>query len=231
MIQSIYGRFLAACVVCVAVCPVASAGNLTLSANDLTWDWSVAPTVSPPLAISVANDTSPDSDLLQGWQLRLQIEPVNAVGTLFFHSGDVPANYLLDGVSGGLVASPGGLSLFAFDDDETFQGVEVPASGTALINLTFDTFNGALGEFRLVAVPGLANTEWSDSDFNDRPFTDLPLSGGGLIELATINVVPEPGSFFLLGLGLLVLLAVRLRGLAAVAIPSIRVAAYCFRAR
>lgn len=191
----------------------AQAGNLTLLADDIVWNPQTDGSISPPLLIRVENDTSPDSDLLQGWLLRLQIVASGtATGTLEFNSRALAtSDYLLEGRSGGLGGSISASEVFGFDDDLLFTGVEVPLSGKALFQVDFSTPDNAIGTFNIVALPGLANTQWSDGNFEDRDFANVPFGAGEPVVLATVTVVPEPSMIGLatLALGLFLVYARR----------------------
>lgn len=191
-------------------CQSACAGALTLVADDIVWNPPIDGAVSPALSFGVNNDTSPDLDRLQGWQLRLQIMPdTGAEGTLEFNARSLPtSDYLLEGASGGLGGSLSVSDVFAFDDDPGFLGVEVPLSGKQLLTVDFSTPDDARGNFKILAIPGLANTQWSDANFVDREFENVPLSASNPIVLATVTVVPEPSTALLACVGLASLLIV-----------------------
>lgn len=172
--------------------------DLNILGDDLVWD----PLSSPVMTIGI-NRTSadPQVDLLAGWSLRLSIVPdAGASGTLEFNAATLPSvDYPLTGVSGGLGGSVSGTSLFAFDDDTSFDGVTISAGGNNLLDLDFSSPDGALGLFRIFATPGLGDTQWSDAGFNDQQFANVPFSGGA-VEIGSVTAIPEPNSLALCGL-------------------------------
>jgi hypothetical protein len=203
----------AACLL-VSFASVASAQtSLNILGQNLSWDRSAAPLLSPTMTIGI-NRTSadPQADLFAGWSLRLSIVPdAGATGTLEFNSATLPGvDYPLAGVSGGLGGSVSGTTLFAFDDDTSFAGVTLSTAGDNLLDLDFSTPDGALGLFRIMATPGLGDTQWSDAAFNDQEFANLPFAGGP-VEIATVTAVPEPGSLLFCSLATLLGLAFYVR--------------------
>ena len=203
----------AACLLVALGNPARAQTDLNILGDNLVWDRTADPLTSPTLTIGINRTTGdPQLDLLAGWSLRLFIAPdVGATGTLEFSSTALPSSgYPLAGVSGGLGGSVSGTTLFAFDDDTSFAGVTLSTAGDNLLDLDFSTPDGALGLFRIMATPGLGDTQWSDAAFNDQEFANLPFAGGP-VEIATVTAIPEPGSLLFCSLATLVGLAFYVR--------------------
>ena len=176
--------------------------DLEIVRDDIVWNIDALPLNSPTLTLGIDRTSGdPQVDLLAGWALRLSVVPgTGATGTLEFNTRALPgSNYPLSGVSGGLGGSLSGTSLFAFDDDTSFVGVTISTSGQNLLDMDFSTPDNAFGLFRIMATPGLGDTQWSDQNFLDQEFANLPFSGGA-VEVGSVTVVPEPGSLALCGL-------------------------------
>lgn len=185
--------------------------DLEVVQDDIVWNIDALPLNSQTLTLGIVRTSALEPDLLAGWSLRLSIVSGGGTGTLEFNSRALPSsNYVLDGVSGGLGGSFSGTSLFAFDDDITFNGVTVSMSGQNLLDMDFSTPDNAFDLFRIMATPGLGNTQWSDDGFNDQEFANLPFSGGA-VEVGTVTVVPEPASLLLCSLFALGLVGYGLR--------------------
>jgi hypothetical protein len=60
------------------------------------------------------------------------------------------------------------------------------------LEVSFSTPDNAVGTFQIVALPGLGMTGWSDSNFNDRQFANVPFAAGESVPIAEVVVVPEP---------------------------------------
>jgi hypothetical protein len=192
----------------------ALAASLSIGANNIVWNPAIDGTPSGTMSIEIFNSTvGPDPDLLGGWLLDLVIQPVAATGTLHFNSAALPpgASYVMNGNSTSLNGSVSNTSVVAFAAAPNSPfGVSVPASGKYLLDLNFKTPDDASGLFALVALPGIANTTWSDAEGNDREFTNIPWDSNSLI-LGYINVVPEPASVVTLAVGLVAVVSVGIR--------------------
>ncbi len=149
-----------------------------------------------------------DSELLGGWMVTLELQPVAATGTLQFNSATLPAGaaYTMNGNSSGLFGSvtDSSVQASAYAPSSPF-GVSVPASGTYLLDLNFKTPDNATGTFALVAMPGLFVTEWSNAAADELAFTNVPFGNASPVTLGYITIVPEPGTAMMLTVGICVL--------------------------
>jgi hypothetical protein len=205
---------IATAVVLLGASPLVAA-NVSIGAADIVWNPTLDGTPSGTMSIEIFNSTvGPDPDLLSGFLLDLAIQPVSGTGTLQFNSASLPAGalYLMNGNSSGLGGSVSDSSVIAFAGVPNAPfGVVVPASGKFLLDLNFKTPDNAAGVFALVAQSGLGVTGWSDTEGQDREFTNIPFDGSGPVVLGYINVVPEPSSILILAGGLAVVVGVGAR--------------------
>ncbi len=178
-----------------------SGGPLTMLPN----------TTSDESLLSVQNDTFPNSigEFLSGYQVALQIVPQAATtGSVTFASpvtGSLlaePANYVFSSVDNlGLDATNSGDELFLFDLD--LSATDVPtAPGNNIAAMTFLASSDAVGLFDIVAIPGAANSVWTDDFFRSRDFANVPAIGGPVV-IGQIMVVPEPSGLSLCSVCLL----------------------------
>ncbi len=157
-----------------------------------------------PLLVRVVNDTATDPpvDFLTGWQLTLRIEPaIGAKGSVEFGDVSQPPDYVFGGVDTfGIQSTLNEGDLLAFDAEfPAGGGVQVPdVPGANLLSLEFDVSADAEGTFHLLAVDGLARSEWSDAaqPFQmRRTYANLP-DGGGPVTIGAILVAPEISADF-----------------------------------
>ena len=166
-------------------------------------------TVSEPFAFTLTNATDTDApeNLLTGWQVTLDIEPLpGATGTVEILDVSQPSGHLLEGSGFGLGANRNGENLTVFDFILFASPVQVPTEpGAPLFEYTLEASANALGDFGIYAINDLS--EWSDAS---QPFSlvrrydNLPV-GGGRVLIGRVTVIPEPTSLALLALGGLVL--------------------------
>lgn len=208
-------------IVCVAlalflVSPVARAANITLVTDaSIGAPLTMLPgATSDEMLLSVQNDTFPNSegDFLSGYQVVLQIVPqATASGTLTFATPFTgsglaePTNYVFSAVDHfGLDADNSGTELFLFDLVLLTSGVDIPTSpGNSIALITFLASADAQGLFEIVAIPGVANSGWTNDFFSGQQFANVPFMGGPVV-IGQVWVVPEPscltaGSLCLLG--------------------------------
>lgn len=191
------------------------AANLSIGADDITWNPAIDGTPSGTMSIEIFNSTvGPDPELLSGFMLNLAIQPVSGTGTLQFNSRSLPSPslYLMNGNSSALGGTITASSVIAFAAAPNSPfGMPVPASGKFLLDLNFNTPDNANGVFALVANSGLGVTGWSDTEGEDRQFSNVPFDGNGAVVLGFINVVPEPSSVLILAGGLAAVVGIGMR--------------------
>jgi PEP-CTERM motif len=105
--------------------------------------------------------------------VSLQIAPeAGAIGTVTFATPTTsatatePSNYVFAvPANAGLNVTNSSSSMFFYDYNSPFSGgIDVPQSpGKNLLTMTFNATAGASGKFDVVALPGSANTEWTDN--------------------------------------------------------------------
>ena len=175
------------------------------------------------LLIDVVSDdpAPPATENLSGWQFLLAIVPdAGAMGTVEFSVPILPPDYILNGVNFGLSTlistdlNPND-RLFAFDFEfPSVGGQPVPtAPGAGLLELAFTASADAMGTFGVFAVPGLGNTEWTDSSGLGgaaREYANIP-TGGGNVRIAEVQIVPEPSALLLVCCGVVAVRRVRRR--------------------
>jgi hypothetical protein len=160
------------------------------------------------MQIGVTNSQVGITPFLAGWLFRIDVSgvPFGATGDLLFQSATNPgSSYLLDGNSDDYTTSlqlsftrVTAFDTIIFPDIDPPVPVDVPATGKYLVDLVFKA--GATppsGTFGIYAVRGFANTTWSDIDFNDYEFTNVPDAAGPGVLIGTVTIVPEPGSISL----------------------------------
>jgi len=175
--------------------------------------------VSELVNVRVINESTPDdpADFLTGWQLSLSIQPqAGAAGQLTFNNpatgtAPEPADYVLAGASFGIVVDNTGTDLDAFDVNLPFTGgVQVPVDpGAVLLVLKFFASSDAYGNFDILAVntgDSSRRTEWTNAASPvqlSRAFSNVPF-GVGAVRIGTVRVIPEPSSYYLVLIALLV---------------------------
>lgn len=191
------------------------AGLLRLTGETIIWDPSDTP-VSPRMVIGIINE-APDAERLVGWQLTLSIvaQP-GAVGTLQFNAASLPDNYVLAGLPNAFSATfpnaPARDMLRVFDENTTLAGATIPASGSNLVAIDFTTPDGAVGNFDVYALPGLANSIWTEiTTAQQRDFEGLLRTSSTPLWLGTVTAVPEPSGLALGGLATLFFSAIGFR--------------------
>lgn len=180
-----------------------------------------AGTTSGPMLINLVSDDAPH-DVLAAWNFQLQMLPdAGATGTLVFEdpttgAASNPPGYLFGADGLGIVANNSGNLLDANDffSPVAAPGMPVPgAPGTNLLQVVFSASPDAAGLFGIYAVQGAALTQWTDSEFNTRLFSNVP-DGAGIVRIGEVQIlqaVPEPLSIILLGLGGVISIGVRCR--------------------
>ncbi len=212
--SALFAGFAAACGLCSAVraAPLTLVTDATVAASPGVLPGAVSSPFTFTLVNAVAND-APD-DLLTGWQVTLDIEPLpGATGTVEVFDVSQPATgYLLEGSGFGLGANRNGENLTVFDFILFAPPVQVPADpGAPLFNYRLEASDDAQGDFGIYVVPRLS--EWSDSSSPfalARTYDGLPFSGGSVL-IGQVTAVPEPALFGLLGLGGMLMLTRRWR--------------------
>jgi hypothetical protein len=156
------------------------------------------------MLIGINNGDVP-GDSMTGWQLRLAV--TGGTGNLLINGASLPSsNYVFEGdvfplsTTPSLGSLPGSPSSTLFATTATFSGngVLVPATDSYLLNISFSS--GAIapsGTFEIVALPGIANSVWTDENFTTREFDNL-VGEVDPIVIGTITIVPEPGTAVLM---------------------------------
>jgi hypothetical protein len=156
------------------------------------------------LTIPLTNSAPSGTQILAGWDLKLQIVPqAGATGTLSFNNSNTgikyPANNVLADPSPNVARNPssGSVTQIQLDGVDDSGNNVVPASGTNLVALSFNSA-GASGDFTLQAVQNGGSTDWTDSLANGTAYGNA--GNGATIVLGTIHVpsaAPEPASLML----------------------------------
>jgi hypothetical protein len=123
------------------------------------------------------------------------------------------ANYIFAAVAHGpfFVDTSPPMSDLYFSDSYTgaypmgVGGVNVPGgAGYNLADITFTASVDASGTFNIVALPGLGNSEWTDSSFPtqmEQEYANVnPMTGPVVIGQVQVAAVPEAGAFAALAL-------------------------------
>jgi len=174
-----------------------------------------AGTTSGPMLVGVVSD-NPPNDIMAAWQFVLAIAPESgASGTLTFQDPATgtpsnPSNYIFGSNGLGISATNFGSNLSA-NDFFNGSGAVVPgAPGANLLQMDFRASSNASGVFGIYALqgipypPGIANTLWTDSNFNTQYFTNVPNATGTVLigEVSVLSsAVAEPSTFWVFGLG------------------------------
>jgi hypothetical protein len=223
-------KFLLAVLLVATLTLSASAGDLTISGEDLTWSGSGA---SPTFTVSVQNPGGAVTDNVQGWSLGLWVAPESgATGTVSFNvppltgfpptaSVPAPPNYLFASDSSGiLLTEPTSPVQVLANDIATDSGVPVPSTGANLLALSFTATAGATGVFDIFTLgDSVTGSYWVDPTGNTFAFGNVPFSAndpatpGSPVLLGTVTIsqasIPEPMSLVLLASGLLGVLGYR----------------------
>lgn len=187
---------------------------------NFTWNRAVDGTNSPFVTIPVFNDGPFTGQTIAGWSLRLALVQVSGpvVATFDLASAAYPANHVLsfpDAItkslsSGQLLASGSDADAVGDFADGPDAGTDpdfdtVPASGDNLLTFRLTTASpltsGGVYEIRALNNAAGSLSNWTDQDFNDISFSNVPAvaSTSVLLGTVTIQAVPEPGSMALLG--------------------------------
>lgn len=167
-----------------------------------------------------AVSNNPPNDIMAAWQFVLVIAPeAGATGNLLFQNSAMPSNYIFDSHNLGIVTSisNNGSQLSANDFDANFGTVVPGTPGANLLQVDVLASANASGHFGIFAVPGLANTVWTDSTFTTQLFSNVPASGpnvliGDVLVQPSSSAVPEPSSMTLFALGGVLTMGWRWRG-------------------
>src|SRR5829696_5535061 len=123
---------------------------------------------------------NPPADAMTGWFITLATgSPPHPPGYIFSQS--------FIGIS---VTNTGG-TLRAFDEDNNLAGTQVPQAGASLLDLTYQASPVASGMFGIYALPGAANTGWTDQNAAPQFFQNVPSGGGSPVLIGQVFVVPE----------------------------------------
>jgi hypothetical protein len=211
------------CIVSLSLFPGIARADLTLGMSNPPGDPLVmsAGTTSGQAFASVVSD-NPPSDVMAGWQFKLEISPEGASGTLMLQDPATgtpanPTNYVFGTNGVGIAATNSGNVLsandFYFDQSGMTTGAIVPgSSGANLLQVDFLASPDASGLFGIYAVEGSGNTVWTDSSFTTQFFTNVPdgtdavLIGEVMVTGAVVSV-PESSMLWVFGLGVAALAA------------------------
>ncbi len=173
--------------------------NLTSSAPTLTWDRSSSPSGSGTLTLGVENASPPGAGDFWGYTVSLRMALLSGNGTLGIGSATNPATnpVFTDPAGEPRITYNANYTAIANESDG-YVNIVVPESGLNLFDLTFAS-SDALGSFQLIA--SASRSSYTDVDGNEYSFNNV----GSDLVLATINVVPEPGTLAALGSGCMAL--------------------------
>jgi hypothetical protein len=184
--------------------------------QQLVWNRSLQPAISPVWDQAVANDTDQNNLQLTAYTFRVLVRPLAATGTLVIDQPSIgyPTTGSVITANQNPILPVDNLPAFlAFSGfDFTGAGYDV-GDGQNLFRMQFTTPDNALGLFELVAVNDdtTDGTGWLESAGNaPQAFSNFPFLDGEL-QLGTILIVPEPGGLVLAGIAVAGLLIYRRR--------------------